>query len=141
MTEERKPFDSTTRSSISASSTRSSSSSSTSTTSITRTRACSEGLSDLHKIIISEAYRSNLGGSVPVAIARLMSQLYKDGMSVDVMVYAIQETSWAKNPTPFYLRAILLRYDRQGLKTLEQVIHDSEEFAARYGQNDDNLPW
>ena len=77
---------------------------------------------------IKEAYCSAIG-PLTAPVAWYLEGLMADGMTPEVILNAIQETGWARRPSPQYLRAILERYKAHGILTIPQLLHDQEEFA------------
>lgn len=77
---------------------------------------------------IKQAYCACIG-DLKAAVAWYIEGLMKWGMEPDVILNAINETGWAKRPSPQYMRAILERYKAHEIKTMAQLLHDQEEFA------------
>lgn len=96
----------------------------TSTTSNTRGQACSPNMTDL--LQIKGVYNEVLG-DLNVNIARYLMELLDEGMEPEVIVNAIRETAWARWPSPYYMRAILQRYRKMGLRSMAAVRHNAEE--------------
>ena len=105
------------------SSTASSSRSSSSTSSVYTEPGVSQDY-----MAIKEGYCAAIG-PLTAPVAWYLEGLIGDGMSPDVILNAIQETGWARRPSPQYLRAILERYKAHGIYTIPQLLHDQEEFA------------
>ena len=89
------------------------------------------------------AYRQNIAEDIPVSVGRAIKNLHDEGMEADVIVGAIEQTGWAERPSPQYLRAILSRYQRQGIRTMADVDADrggrqsrGRPSAGRYLQHD-----
>lgn len=125
MTQNRNGIEKTT-STTKTSSTTSRSTSSTSSTS----RYTEPGvLSAEHDLmVIKEAYQSCIGPEIKAAVAYYIERLLEDGMKADVIIHAIEETGWARKPSPHYMRAILERYRLRGIRTMEQLLIDAEEW-------------
>lgn len=98
-------------------------------------------LSEIDKIAICSAYRANLGRDLNARVASLIGALVRGGMEPDVIVHAIEQTGMAPRPTPWYLRAILARYEAEGLQTMAQVVQDELEFDASKHDQTNDLPW
>ena len=77
---------------------------------------------------IKEAY-NNCIGDLKAPIAWYLEGLMASGMQPEVILNAIQETGWARRPSPQYLRAILERYKAYGILNMMQLIHDQDEHA------------
>ena len=77
---------------------------------------------------IKESYNQVLG-EMKAAVAWYIEKLLADGMEPEVVLNALQETAWARRPSPQYFRAICERYRFSGLKTMAQVLHDQQEHA------------
>lgn len=107
------------------SSTASSSTSSSSTSSV----YTDPGVSQDYQAI-KEGYCSAIG-PLTAPVAWYLEGLMNDGMAPEVILNAIQETGWARRPSPQYLRAILERYRLHGIKTIPQLLHDQDEFAEQ----------
>ncbi len=78
---------------------------------------------------IKEGYLSCIG-DLKASVAWYIEGLISWGMEADVILNAIQETGWARKPSPHYMRAILERYKANGIKTMVQLLHDQEEHEA-----------
>ena len=77
---------------------------------------------------IKQAYNDCIG-DLKAAVAWYLEGLIKWGMEPEVILNAINETGWAKRPSPQYMRAILERYKAHGIKSMPHLLHDQEEFA------------
>lgn len=86
---------------------------------------------------IRETY-VNMIGSMTMATARMIERAMTRGLTPLAVIHAIEETGMALNPTPYYLRAILERYLRDGLYTIQDVQRDEEERAQRTFQRVDD---
>lgn len=77
-------------------------------------------------------------GPLTAPIAHFIEQCLTAGMEPAVIVDAIERTGWARRPSPFYLRAILQRYLREQIRTMEDVGFDDAErrqFQQQHGDD------
>lgn len=88
---------------------------------------------------IMSAYRANVGASITAPLAWLIGKLYSAGMDADVIVHAIEVTGYARRPSPWYLKAVLARYEEQRLFTMGDVLHDEDMYRGEKDSQD--LPW
>ena len=56
-------------------------------------------------------------GGIPIPIAKWIHRLIESGMEPALVVRAIEETAWAKRPSPSYFRGILNRCISAGIMT------------------------
>lgn len=56
-------------------------------------------------------------GGIPIPIAKWIHRLIDNGMEPALIVRAIEETAWAKRPSPSYFRGILNRCISTGIMT------------------------
>ena len=84
--------------------------------------------SDLEDIRI--AYNQNIG-EMTAPVAYFVEKCIKGGMEPAVIREAIERTGWAPRPTPFYLRAILQRFQREGVRTMADVEREQIERRQR----------
>lgn len=94
-----------------------------SSTSTTRTRA--RAREDVQ--IFEEEYRRLLGQLTPVITRQLIGYL-RDGMAVDVMRHALEQTEMAPRPSKNYFMAILRRYYTAEIRTMDDVHADEDRF-------------
>ena len=85
--------------------------------------------------LLQNYYEDNLGTKMPFPIAKLAIQAEKAGMQVETFMEAIDETMFAPRPSPYYLRAVVLRWLASGILTVAQVAHDREVFSVKREQN------
>lgn len=90
---------------------------------------------------IESAYRACVGDSIRAPMAMLIGSLYRGGMDADVIVHAIELTGFAPRPTPWYLKAILGRYEASGIRSMQDVMQDEHLFDERRNSEPDDLPW
>lgn len=76
---------------------------------------------------IKQAYNECIG-DLKAAVAWYLEGLMEWGMEPEVILNAINETGWAKRPSPQYMRAILERYKAHNIRSMPQLLHDQEEF-------------
>ena len=110
-------------------------SSSTTTTYHTEPGVCTANPQDLE--VIRTAY-NGVCGPLTAPIAHFIEKCLSAGMEPAVIVDAIERTGWARRPSPFYLRAILQRYLRDRIKTMDDVREDEEdrqEFQKQWGDD------
>ena len=79
---------------------------------------------------IRESYEDNLGIRMTLVVARMIEQAVKDGLTVDEVILAIEETGFAPSPSPYYLRAILKHWTETGL-TISKVNHWNRPNGSR----------
>ena len=79
---------------------------------------------------------------IPWAIQQFFARLIRAGMEPGVIASAINDTAWARFPTPYYMRAILQRYLAEGVMTEAQLDHERQERADfHHGKNADREDW
>lgn len=83
---------------------------------------------DLEDIRI--AYTTTIEKEMNATVAWFIEKCLNAGINADVIEDAIFRTGWAKRPSPFYLRAILNRYMKEGIKTLQDVADDEAELRS-----------
>lgn len=93
---------------------------------------------DLQQILT--AYRDLLG-DMTANVGWYLEGLIRWGMEPAVIVRAIQETGWARRPTPYYMRAVLERYRRCGIRTLDDLENDKAEFDVRRDEKNIRREW
>ena len=76
------------------------------------------------------AYNQNIG-EMTAPVAYFVEKCIKGGMEPAVIREAIERTGWAPRPTPFYLRAILQRFQREGVRTMADVEREQIERRQR----------
>jgi len=76
-------------------------------------------------------YAENFRRSITPVIQRQLAELIRDGMSVDVIRMAIDETQMAPRPSWAYCAAILRRCENSGIRTLAQWQEDKRQYASR----------
>lgn len=81
--------------------------------------------------ILQDYYKENLGNRMPAAVRRLIERMESAGMTVDVVLHAIDVTMFAPRPTPYYLTAVLTRWAGDKLWTMVKVLADEEQHRAR----------
>ena len=89
--------------------------------------------------IISRKYYGVFHEDINNTIGDYFRKLQHRGMDPNLIVEAIEQSGWAKKPTPYYMRAILNRYLDEDILTLEDLLADKAERRAekareRYGQ-------
>lgn len=90
--------------------------------------------SDLEDIRI--AYNQNIG-ELTAPVAHYIETCIRGGMEPAVIREAIERTGWAPRPTPFYLRAILQRFQRDEVRTMKDV----EREQVNRQQRRENAGW
>lgn len=81
--------------------------------------------------IIREAYIVHVGMPMTAAIAHEIEAALHDSMQPDVVLDAIQQTGSAPRPSPYYLRAILRRWRRDGIRNADQLAADKNKHEQR----------
>ena len=78
-------------------------------------------------------------------IGEYIKNLLQAGMELEVILYALDETAWAKRPSPHYMRAILQRLRGEGILTGEQLRHHLREREEQRQRDrnrwEDDLPF
>lgn len=69
---------------------------------------------------IREYYTDSIG-PLTGAIAYYIEGKIRRGMQPGVILDAINQTGWARRPSPHYLKAILDRLEMEGVKTVQQL--------------------
>lgn len=111
------------------------SSSSTTTTIHTEPGVCTCSPADLE--VIRTAY-TGVCGQLTAPIAHFIEKCISAGMEPAVIVDAIERTGWARRPSPFYLRAILQRYLREQIRTMDDVEGDNADRQQYQQQHGDD---
>jgi len=73
---------------------------------------------------IRSAYERTVGQPLTALIAHEIEDALADGMFAAVVMEAITVTGWAPRPSPYYLRAVLRRWRRDGVLTVDQLAAD-----------------
>lgn len=81
---------------------------------------------------IKQAYLDNIADSMTGAVANMIEQAFKNGLTADEIVMAIEETGFAPRPSPAYLRKILENWALNGV-TVSKIRHECSANRA--------LPW
>lgn len=76
---------------------------------------------------IAKKYIRTIGTGITPVVGAFLKKCMFAGMSWLVVLDAIEKTGWARNPTAYYLRAILNRYLSDGIRTLDDVRADEKE--------------
>ena len=87
--------------------------------------------------VIRTAY-NGVCGPLTAPIAHFIEKCLSAGMEPAVIVDAIERTGWARRPSPFYLRAILQRYLREQIRTMEDVEGDNadrQQYQLQHGED------
>lgn len=79
---------------------------------------------------IREAYEDNVAERMTQAAANIIEHAYQEGLEVEEIIMAIEETGLAPSPSPYYLRAILRNWLVNGRIT-SRARHYSEGHKAR----------
>lgn len=87
--------------------------------------------------VIRTAYNGTIG-PLTAPIAHFIEKCISAGMEPAVIVDAIERTGWARRPSPFYLRAILQRYLREQIRTMEDVEGDNADRQQYQQQHGDD---
>ena len=70
-----------------------------------------------------EAYEDNIGRPMTLAVASMIEKALAHGLTVDEIIMAIEETGFARDPSPWYLRAILEHWAATGV-TVSKARHE-----------------
>ena len=81
---------------------------------------------------IKIAYVENISDRVPGAVAHMIEKAFASGLEADEIVMAIEETGFAPQPSPWYLKKILENWVENGV-TVSRIRH---EVSKNQG-----LPW
>lgn len=81
---------------------------------------------------IKIAYVENISERVPGAVAHMIEKAFANGLEANEIVMAIEETGFAPNPSPWYLKKILENWVENGV-TVSRIRH---EISRNQG-----LPW
>lgn len=79
---------------------------------------------------IRQSYEDNVGIRMTLVVARMIEQAVKDGLTVEEVILAIEETGFAPSPSPHYLRAILRHWTETGL-TISKAQHWNRPNGSR----------
>lgn len=79
-------------------------------------------LSKCDQQLLLEAYNDNIGQMTGVA-ARMIEQAFENGLEVEEIVMAIEETGLASRPSAYYLRAVLQNWAETGV-TVSRARHE-----------------
>ena len=82
--------------------------------------------------LIKDAYCNNISDTMTMAVANIIEKAYENGITVDEIIMAIEDTGMARNPTPWYLKKILENWAESGV-TFSRMRH-------KYGANHAK-PW
>lgn len=74
-------------------------------------------------------------------VGRYITELLNLGMEPDVIITAIHETGWARRPTPYYMRAILERYRRCGIRNIGDLADDKSDFEVQQDEKRARRDW
>lgn len=75
---------------------------------------------------IARSYKSVMGYDINSTIGHFIKRCMVAGMEAGVVLDAIERTGWARNPSPYYMRAILKRYLSMDILTLHDVQADEQ---------------
>lgn len=81
------------------------------------------------KIRLLRTYNKVLG-DMPSQVGWYLTELMEIGMEVDVIINAINETAWARHPSPRYMRCILDRYRENDILTMRDLNIDKLGFQC-----------
>lgn len=139
MTFERKDLGNTPTVTPTSTTTRTSAASSPRSTSSTSSRYTEPGV--FHDLQVFKESWNRTIGPMNAAIAFFVEAMMAEGMEMGVLLNALQETSWARRPSPQYFRAIVNRYRASGLHTMEQVLLDQQEHEKQREWWEDEKPY
>ena len=64
--------------------------------------------------MIADVYRANICKTITPVVAHMIEDAMGSGIDVDTIIWAIEETGLAPNPSPRYLRAVLRNWSFRG---------------------------
>ena len=79
-----------------------------------------------------QSYEDNLGIRMTLVVARMIEKAVADGLTVDEIILAIEETGFAPSPSPWYLRKILENWLATGV-TISKARHQNTPNGTRIG--------
>lgn len=71
---------------------------------------------------IKEAYLDNISDRMTGAVANMITNAINKGLTVNEIIMAIEETGFAPQPSPAYLRRILENWAESGV-TFSKILH------------------
>ena len=74
---------------------------------------------------IKMAYVENISDRVPGAVAHMIERAFASGLEADEIVMAIEETGFAPQPSPWYLKKILENWVTYGV-TMSRIRHEQK---------------
>lgn len=92
------------------------------------------------KARLLNAYQRVLG-KMTSQIGWYLTELIEDGMEIDVIIHAIEETAWARNPSPRYMRCILERYRDDEIYSMSQLRADVNDFNLTKAEMRSDAEW
>lgn len=95
------------------------------------------GVSQLELMQLKMAYCRCIG-DLNATVAWYLENLINDGMEVPVILNAINETAWARRPSPYYMKCILERYKRDGIFTAHDLKLDQIDYATQQAEKREN---
>lgn len=84
---------------------------------------------------------SRLFGDMPSQIGWYLTELIEDGMEIDVIINAIEETAWARKPSPRYMRCILDRYRKEEIFTMTDLRMDNRDYRLLKEEHHEGEWW
>lgn len=82
--------------------------------------------------MLGDEYTEVLGFPPSTTVMIFLRQCLVNGIEPAAISHAINETAWARYPSPHYLHAILTRYMSAGLLTMEAVTMNERERRDRH---------
>lgn len=80
---------------------------------------------------IRDAYVEYVGLNMTAMVAREVEAALEDGMRPSVVIEAAKVTGEAPRPTPYYMRAVLRRWRRDGILTDDALAADKAAFEQQ----------
>lgn len=88
---------------------------------------------------IRQAYVENIG-PLTAAVAGYLEKKLQRGMEPGVILRSIEETGWARRPSPQYLRAILERLEREEVTTTADL-YRSRQRHREFVHEENRAKW
>lgn len=90
---------------------------------------------------IRNAYVRNVGQPLTAMVAREIEAALDEGMRPSVVIEAAVTTGNAPRPTPYYMRAVLRRWRRDGIFTDDALAADRAAYEARQAATPQTAWW
>ena len=90
---------------------------------------------------IRNAYVTNVGQQMTAMVAREIEEALAEGMRPSVVIEAAITTGNAPRPTPYYMRAVLRRWRRDGILTDDALAADRAAFEQQQARAPERSWW